>query len=87
MGFTAVIRDFSIYSNAAIVIMLLLIQNSASAEQVVAAYLTLEGVATGAQWQGRIVVPGGGFITLDQTDVGDNCHCYVGGYLLRNTIS
>lgn len=86
-GFTAVIRDFSIFSSGAIAEVILTIQNDSTAPEVKVAYLTLEGIGTGSQWQGRVVVPENGIIGLTQIDVGDSCHIYVGGYLLRNVIS
>lgn len=83
-GFTAVIRDFSFYSGAAGDIMRLYIQNSAAAPQVVAAMLEGTGAPEYQQWQGRVVVPAGGFISLAESVVGDEADVYVGGYLLRN---
>lgn len=37
-----------------------------------------------AQWSGRVVVPGGGFIALFLSSVGDAPSAYLGGYLLQN---
>lgn len=83
-GFTAIVRDFSIFSFAVIGGVQLLIQNSAEAEQMTAAFLSLEAAPGGAQWQGRIVLPAPGILGAQTTSVGLSIGIYAGGYLLRN---
>lgn len=86
-GFTAVIRDFTVYSSVAGLVAQTLIQDSAEAPALVVAQLSGIGVAEYAQWTGRVVVPAPGIITNAITDVGDAASIYVGGYLLRNTLT
>lgn len=38
-------------------------------------------------WNGRIVVPAGGFLGISLTSIGDQPAVYLGGYLLRNTLT
>jgi hypothetical protein len=86
-GFTAVIRDFTFYTSVGDTVSQLAIQDSGSAPQVVCAQLSGTGVNSYAQWQGRVVVPAGGIITLYPGEVGFDQQMYVGGYLLRNTLT
>lgn len=85
-GYTAVVRDFSIWAPAAIAFVLLEIQNSGAAAAITAAALQIAAFAGYSQWQGRVVVPGGGIISITRTSVGDSPDVYVGGYLLANTL-
>lgn len=86
-GFTAVIRDFSAHVAVAGDIVILKIQNTASAPPVSIAQLSPIGAPAYDQWTGRVVVPEFGFMTLEEVTVGDNAGIYVGGYLLRNVAS
>lgn len=86
-GFTAVIRDFTVFSSAAGLIAQVQIQDSAEAPAVVVAQLGELDVAAYGQWQGRIVLPAPGIINVSLTEVGASAGIYVGGYLLRNVLT
>lgn len=83
-GFTAVVRDFSVWDEAGGAVVQLLIQNSGAAPAITAAVLGPLGVAAYSQWQGRVVVPAGGIISCTITSVFTAPDVYVGGYLLVN---
>jgi len=83
-GFTAVVRDFTGYSDGGASLCQLLIQNDGSAPELVVAQLSFAGIAAYAQWQGRVVVPAGGFILIQPGALLVNPGFYVGGYLLRD---
>lgn len=82
-GFTAVVRDFTVFSSLAAVDAYLIVQNNATAPQVGIASIESVGVLKSDQWQGRCVVPAGGFITISLSGVSSGTSVYVGGYLLR----
>lgn len=84
-NYVAVIRDFSVWLAAGGALAQLYIQNSEAAPAVVAAQVSTVGVPGYAQWQGRVVVPPGGLITLDSESFGTGLHVYCGGYLLAMT--
>ena len=86
-GFTAVIRDFSAFGQYAATIYQVAIQNSDEAPNCVVAQIELVGVADWGQVQGRWVVPAGGFINLYMGELEIGSQAYVGGYLLRDTLS
>lgn len=86
-GFTAVIRDFSCYTIVGVSLAQILVQNSSVAPPIVVASLGELGVNVYAQWQGRVVVPAGGLIDQNLEFTGDGPDTYVGGYLLRNTLT
>jgi hypothetical protein len=86
-GFTAVVRDFSIFSTASVELAQLFIQNSDAAPAVCCASLATASAPAYAQWQGRVVCPEGGTISVTLEFVFGAPDLYVGGYLLRNTLS
>lgn len=81
-GFVAVVRDFSIYDTVGGNVTKLMVQDSDAAPGICVAALEATGVAQYSQWQGRVVVPAGGIISLELVTVGDTPDVYVGGYLL-----
>lgn len=86
-GFTAVIRDFSAYSAAGGFVAKVSIQDSLIALPVVTCYVGATGIPAYGQWQGRVMVAAGGEITVQLVTFIDQPDVYVGGYLLRNTLS
>lgn len=86
-GFTAVIREAAGFSGAGGFVAQVRIQNSLIAPGVKPISLGATGIPAWAQWQGRIVVPEGGQISVDVASFIDDPDFYVGGYLLRNTVS
>lgn len=86
-GFTAVVRDFSSWFSAGGAVVQLVVQNSEAAPGVTVAAVGAAGVAEYSQWQGRVVVPAGGIMTVDTTYLGATPDIYVGGYLLRNNLT
>lgn len=83
-GFTAVIRDFTVYSAAGGLVAQTLIQDSAEAPALVVAQVGELDVAAYGQWTGRVVLPAPGIITNALVEAGAPASIYVGGYLLRN---
>lgn len=83
-GYTAVIRDFTLYSSLGAAGAYLIIQNTVSAPQIVVAVIKLTGVEESGLFQGRIVVPEHGIISLETDTLGSGAEIYVGGYLLLN---
>lgn len=83
-GFTAVIRDFTLWTNLGASQAQIDIQNDEEAPIVRCAYLYTVGVTSYAQWTGRVVVPAMGLITLSINSADLESSMYVGGYLLRN---
>ena len=82
-GMTAVIRDVTCYDPAGGSYAQVFIQDDDSAPRCMVAQAVAVGVPGYGQWTGRVVVPGGGFILLITTTVGDEPDVYVGGYLLQ----
>lgn len=80
--FVAVIRDASQWDISGGAITEVVVQNSGAAPGIVVARLSDAGVATYSQWQGRVVVPPGGIISVTVTSVFARPDVYVGGYLL-----
>lgn len=81
-GFTAVIRDFTYWADVAATLAQVEIQDSSAAPGVIVASLEALGVGEYHQWVGRVVVPGGGVITLTLGSLSAGSNIYVGGYLL-----
>lgn len=86
-GFTAVIRQASCSQNIGGFIFYVYIQDSEAAPALDLIVLAQEGVANYVEAQGRWVVPGGGIITAALSELGSSCSMYVGGYLLRDTLT
>lgn len=84
---TAVIRDVTAWSTAGAFWVTVTIRNSLIAPQVTAPVAQGSGVPAYGQWQGRVVVAGGGEIGISVVEFIGDPDVYVGGYLLRNTIS
>lgn len=78
----AVVRDITAFSLAAIGGLTASLQNSGEAPPCVFAALVGADVPWYQQWQGRVVVPAGGFISIAWSGVTDGLSAYVGGYLL-----
>lgn len=86
-GYTAVIRQITCAQNVGDFIFYLTIQDSEAAPSVTVVLLQSLDVINYADWTGRIVVVEGGIMNIGYTVVGDDFSAYVGGYLLRNTLS
>lgn len=86
-GYTAVIRDFTVYTPAAGFVAAVTIQDSAEAETVTVALITGVDVPAYGQWQGRIALPAPGIVGVSVSDIGAAADIYVGGYLLRNVLT
>lgn len=84
IGFTAVVRDFSIFTYVGAGAAQLTIQNDEDAAALTVAAVSVAGAFVYDQWQGRVVCPGGGIIGIVGTTIGSGNHIYAGGYLLRN---
>jgi hypothetical protein len=86
-GFTAVVRDFTAVTLLGDVLIGMFVQQSASAPSIPIAYSSVLGAAQSYQWQGRVVVDAGGFVTIAGAALGYELGVYVGGYLLRNVLT
>jgi hypothetical protein len=86
-GFTAVVRDITLWVSAGGRYATVGFQNSSIAPTVWFAWLQQETLGGSSQWTGRVVVPGGGFINLDTDGITLSDAVYVGGYLLRNNLT
>lgn len=86
-GYTAVVRQISGYQDVGGWILYLYLRNSPSADAIVATQLAQVGDFNYAATEGRWVVPGGGIIQISISSLGSGPSFYVGGYLLRNTLS
>lgn len=82
VGSLAVVRDINAYSLVAVGGLTASLQNSAEAPPAVFAALVGADAPWYQQWQGRVVVPAGGFISIAWSGVSDGLSAYVGGYLL-----
>ena len=86
-GFTAVVRDLTCQTNFGGVIAQAALANDVDAPDVVFAQVSTGGAPGYDQWTGRVVIPGGGFIRLFVSSVDSGTSIYVGGYLLRDTLT
>jgi hypothetical protein len=83
-GYTAVVRDLDGYQEIGGYVCALGFRNSEAAPQCQPVVLEAAGTLNTVTWRGRLVVPGGGQLTLSLSAVGEFPSIYVGGYLLRN---
>lgn len=86
-GMTAVVRDFSLQTNLGGAVAQVAIQNSEAAPAIVIAQLETVGFPAYDHLEGRWVVPENGLVNLSVSTVDSGTSVYVGGYLLRNTLS
>jgi hypothetical protein len=86
-GFTAVIRQWSVSQEISDWLFQVFINNDADAPNLVIVNENQAGINTYLAGEGRWVVPGGGLINIFLSSVGEVPCCYVGGYLLRNTLT
>lgn len=86
-GYTAVIRQVSGYQDVGGWILYVYGRNSLAADAIVLCQLAQVGDFNYAAQEGRWVVPGGGEIEITISSLGSGPCFYVGGYLLRNTLS
>lgn len=87
LGFTAVVREVIYYCEAGGGLAVTQIATGPGAPYVTISTLTIAGIETVASWTGRAVVPGGGSIYISGESIGLEDTIYVGGYLLRNSLS
>jgi hypothetical protein len=86
-GFTAVVRQCSCYQNIGAFLFYCEIQNSEDAPALVFFAGHQEGDVNYVSGQGRWVCPENGVITAAVDTIGTTISMYVGGYLLRNTLT
>jgi hypothetical protein len=86
-GYTAVIRQATATTVAGAAVIYFQLQNSGIAPLITWAIATITGALENWQWQGRVVVPGGGYIQVDDNYLGTQDQVYVGGYLLRDNLT
>lgn len=84
-GFTAIIRQISGYQSAGGFVMYVIIQDSSAAPGLFIWSGGQAGVANYVGVEGRWVVPEGGIITAEFSELFDSPCMYVGGYLIRNS--
>lgn len=83
-GFTAVVRQCTLFTQLGAANAQPFFSDAPGAPGVTFASLTTAGVAQADQWQGHVVVPGGGFIVLNINTILAGSQFYAGGYLLRD---
>jgi len=86
-GYTAIVRQFSVYAELAAVNVQLASQDGETGNYVVLASAILAGFPASQQLYGRWVVPEGLTIALLGGEVGTGLNVYIGGYLLTNVVS
>jgi hypothetical protein len=86
-GYTAIVRQFSVYAELAAVNVQLASQDSETGTYVVLAAAVLASFPAQQQLYGRWVVPEGLTIALLGGEVGTGLNVYIGGYLLTNVVS
>jgi hypothetical protein len=86
-GFTAVVRQISVVQDVGGYDAGVYIQDSAEAPGLLIAQAIGVDIYEVWQQEGRWVVTEGGFVTLSLSTVGSQAYGYVGGYLLRNTLT
>jgi len=86
VGYTAVVREATLFDDLAVVTLQVFVSHADDAPEVTVAYVGGTGFPFYAQWTGRVVVPGGGYIGIDTDSLGDSSQAYVGGYLLSGAL-
>lgn len=86
-GYTAVIRQVTVVQDIGAYALYVYIQNSPEAPGLQVVSIAGADAYTNYSEETRIVVPGGGTISVDLVDAGTSFNVYVGGYLLQNTLS
>jgi len=86
-GFTAVLRDASYYDSVGAGFAAINVQTAVDVPWVTVIALNVLGVNQCETWSGRVVIPGGGVINLYTGSLGSGPEVYVGGYLLRNSLT
>lgn len=86
-GFTAVVRQISIWQNIGGYNFSCFIQDSEAAPGITIAGLNDVGITSSQSIEGRWVVGAGGVIGIYFSELGSEPQAYVGGYLLRNTLT
>lgn len=86
-GFTAVVRDWDLWVEAEAGGFQLEVATGAGAPYVAVDGIVTLAALTAYHFRGRVVVPAGGTILYNQDTLGVGATSYVGGYLLRNTLS
>lgn len=86
-GFTAVARFAAITQDYGGYAAGWYIQDSEAAPGIFFDYTSDLGLLECHQWQGRVVVPEGGFFGFTSSEFGSSLNAYLGGYLLRNTLT
>lgn len=87
LGYTAVVRDISASVSAGATYFAVYGRNGPDAPEYQFYVNELLGTLETSHWEGRVVVPGGGRIRVYQYTLGVDGAVYVGGYLLRNSLS
>ena len=85
-GFTAVVRQFTLATTAGACLASLYFQDDEVAPPITIAYLETAGIGQSDAWEGRVVVPAGGFIAVYINDLSTGANVYAGGYLLQNVV-
>lgn len=86
-GYTAVVRQWSAYLEAGGVVVQIQLFNADGALATVFDTQTAEGIVQQLQGRGHWVAPAGYVIKFYSPSIGSGVAGYVGGYLLRNTLT
>lgn len=82
--YTAVLRYASVVQNIGAYNVLMGIANAEDAPVLDVWQVADIGVGSMAMWEGRVVIPGGGYIQMNVSAAGSSISMYCGGYLLAN---
>jgi hypothetical protein len=86
-GFTAIIRQVVFWNQVADNYFICFLFGAGASEGVVFAAFTGISLNSAQQWEGRVVAPEGYTIECESGGLATGTTIYVGGYLLRNTLS
>jgi hypothetical protein len=84
LGYVAIVRQITVQQNEGAYSFFAYTQDSPEAPGLVFAADESAGFYNYAAWEGRVVVPGGGIITIETSTVFSSLNSYVGGYLLND---
>jgi hypothetical protein len=86
-GFTAIVRQISVYQDVGSFVASLAFQDSEAAPNIFVWTGEQSGLVNYIATEGRWVLGEGGIMTMYLSSVLDSLTVYVGGYLLRNTLT
>lgn len=86
-NYTAVVREVDLYSGVGGDKLLVYVNAGGGGPAVTFCSIEAIGIQSCAQWTGRVVAIGGSTIVAEVGGLTTGAQFYIGGYLLRNTLS